>query len=146
MKISIKQLSTISDSFTSQLDGLLAWDSVSDVDVQPVVANIITDIRKRGDEALIEYTNKFDRRNIANASQLEVSHEEMRAASVRITSELLAALESSAKRVRSYHEHQQQDSWQYQEPDGTILGQQIQPLDRVGVYVPGGKAAYPSSV
>jgi len=146
MKISIKKLSTASDTFTSQLDDLLAWDSVSDVDVQPVVTNIINNIRNRGDEALIEYTNKLDRRDVVNVSQLEVSHEEMRAASTRVSSEVLVALKAAATRIKDYHEHQQQDSWQYQESDGTILGQQIQPLDRVGVYVPGGKAAYPSSV
>ena len=146
MKIAMKKLSTLSNSFFSELDELLAWDSVSDVDVQPIVASIISDIRKRGDDALIEYTNKFDRRDVSNSSELEVSKEQMQIASKNVTPEIFSALEAAAFRVRSYHEHQKQDSWQYSESDGTVLGQQVQPLDRVGVYVPGGKAAYPSSV
>lgn len=146
MKISIKQLSTLSADFTSQLDKLLAWDSVSNVDVEPIVANIIEDIRRRGDKALVEYTNKFDRRDISTTQQLEISHDLMLAATKKIEPAILDALKSAADRVKAYHEHQKQDSWQYKESDGTILGQQMKPLDSVGVYVPGGKAAYPSSV
>lgn len=146
MTISIKKLSTSSASFTQELDRLLAWDSVSDDKVQMTVDTIVNDVRVRGDKALIEYTNQFDRRNIAKAAELEISTEQMLQASKNIDSDVLQALEEAAQRVKSYHKHQKQESWQYTEADGTVLGQQVQPLDRVGVYVPGGKAAYPSSV
>ena len=146
MSINIKKLSTQEDGFKAQLDALLAWDSVSDINVQQAVSNIVFDVRKRGNDALLGYTNQFDRCDFTSAEQLEVSSSDIQAAMTRVDSVVLEALKAAAERVRSYHLHQKQDSWQYEEADGTVLGQQVMPLDRVGVYVPGGKAAYPSSV
>jgi len=146
MSINIKRLSTQEEGFKNELDALLAWDSVSDLDVQQTVANIVFDVRKRGNDALLEYTNKFDRCEFKTAEQLEVPVADIQAAIARVDASILQALKSAAERVKSYHLHQKQDSWQYEEADGTVLGQQVMPLDRVGVYVPGGKAAYPSSV
>ncbi|REG81779.1 histidinol dehydrogenase [Marinomonas pollencensis] len=146
MKLNIREFTTQSEGFLAEFEALLAWDSVSDVTVQESVANIVTQVRKKGDQAVIEFTNRFDRRDVSAASELEISREEMAAAKLRVSDELVASLEAAAKRVNDYHEHQKQPSWQYQESNGTILGQKVTPLDRVGVYVPGGKAAYPSSV
>tara|TARA_R110001632_G_scaffold82802_1_gene183575 strand:+ start:13246 stop:14475 length:1230 start_codon:yes stop_codon:yes gene_type:complete len=119
---------------------------VSDARVQKTVADIVEQVRLKGDDAVIEFTNRFDRRHVASSSELEISREELALAKGRVSPELVASLEAAAKRVYDYHEHQKQPSWQYQEESGTILGQKVTPLDRVGVYVPGGKAAYPSSV
>lgn len=146
MSIDIKKLSTQDASFKTELDALLAWDSVSDLNVQQAVTNIVFDVRKRGNDALLEYTNQFDRCQFTDAEQLEVAPDEIQAAMTRVDAKVVDALKAAAERVRSYHLHQKQDSWQYEEADGTVLGQQVMPLDRVGVYVPGGKAAYPSSV
>lgn len=146
MSIDIKKLSTQDASFKTELDALLAWDSVSDLNVQQAVTNIVFDVRKRGNDALLEYTNQFDRCQFTNGEQLEVAPDEIQAAMTRVDAKVVDALKAAAERVRSYHLHQKQDSWQYEEADGTVLGQQVMPLDRVGVYVPGGKAAYPSSV
>jgi histidinol dehydrogenase len=119
---------------------------VSDARVQKTVADIVEQVRLKGDDAVIEFTNRFDRRHVASSSELEISREELALAKGRVSPELVASLEAAAKRVYDYHEHQKQPSWQYQEESGTVLGQKVTPLDRVGVYVPGGKAAYPSSV
>jgi histidinol dehydrogenase len=119
---------------------------VSDARVQKTVADIVEQVRLKGDDAVIEFTNRFDRRHVASSSELEISREELALAKGRVSPELVASLEAAAKRVYDYHERQKQPSWQYQEESGTILGQKVTPLDRVGVYVPGGKAAYPSSV
>ena len=146
MNINIRHLSASSATFYQELDGLLAWDSVSDDDVQLRVRDIVNAVRQHGDSALIDYTNQFDRRSVVNASEFEISKAELVAAKLRVSAEIVTSLEAAAERVKVYHERQKQPSWQYQEADGTILGQQVMPLDRVGVYVPGGKAAYPSSV
>lgn len=146
MNLNIREFSSNTDGFRKELDALLAWDSVSDDSVQSSVASIVEQVRKRGDEAVIEFTNRFDRRNVASASDLEISREEMAQAKSRVNKEMVESLEAAAKRVFDYHERQKQPSWQYQEDNGTVLGQKVTPLDRVGVYVPGGKAAYPSSV
>ncbi|MBJ7553311.1 histidinol dehydrogenase [Marinomonas spartinae] len=146
MNLNIRQFSTDSEGFLAELESLLAWDSVSDVSVQDAVTHIVNQVRLQGDASVIEFTNKFDRRQVTSAAELEISREEMAAAKSRVSDELIASLEAAAKRVHDYHERQKQPSWQYQEADGTILGQKVTPLDRVGVYVPGGKAAYPSSV
>ncbi|SBS37109.1 Histidinol dehydrogenase [Marinomonas spartinae] len=146
MNLNIREFSTGSDGFLTELESLLAWDSVSDLSVQDAVTNIVNQVRQHGDASVIEFTNKFDRRQVTSAAELEISREEMAAAKLRVSDELTASLEAAAKRVHDYHERQKQPSWQYQEADGTILGQKVTPLDRVGVYVPGGKAAYPSSV
>ena len=132
--------------FDAQLAALTAWSEERDAEVAERVHGIVRDVARRGDEALVEYTVKFDRRELASAAELVVDAEQLQAALARIPAEQREALEAAAERVRSYHEKQKQDSWSYREADGTLLGQQVTPLDRAGIYVPGGKAAYPSSV
>jgi len=144
--IDISQLNSKQDDFWQRLDQALAWESVSDEQVFNTVKDIIADVRKRGDEAVIEYTNKFDRLNTKDMSDLEVSPARLQESLNRITAEQREALERAATRVRAYAEHQKMESWSYTEDDGTLLGQQVTPMDRAGLYVPGGKAAYPSSV
>ncbi len=144
--MSIRRLVTTDSSFDKELEQLLAWDSVSDPAVAQIVEEIIQAIRLRGDAALIEYTNRFDRRQLVDVDELIISSTDLMAALNRIPVGQKNALEVAAARVRHYHEKQRQDSWQYTEADGTVLGQKITPMDRVGLYVPGGKASYPSSV
>ena len=132
--------------FDAKLTALTAWSEERDEEVADRVRGILRDVAKRGDAALVEYTNRFDRRDVAGMDELVVGHEQLQAALERIPGEQRQALEAAAERVRRYHEKQKQDSWQYREADGTLLGQQVTPLDRAGIYVPGGKAAYPSSV
>jgi len=144
--MSIRRLSTADKNFSEMMDQLLSWESVSDPAVAETVDHIIQDIRAQGDSALIEFTRRFDRRELASVADLVVSQEQLREALVSISSEQREALEKAAERVKSYHEKQQQGSWQFTEDDGTVLGQKITPMDRVGLYVPGGKASYPSSV
>lgn len=143
---SVNRLSTQADDFWQQLDALTAWSEERDVEVGERVASIIRAIRERGDDALVEFTNQFDQRQVTQAQQLVVEHEALTAALAKIPQEQRYALEEAAKRVRAYHEHQRQPSWQYEDEHGNLLGQQVTPLDRAGLYVPGGKAAYPSSV
>ena len=142
----IKQLNADDENFWPQLDALLAWESVSDDQVFNTVNDILKNVRQRGDAAVIEYSNKFDRLNVSDMSELEISQDDLQAALNRIPDEQRQALQKAAQRVRSYAEHQKLESWSYTEEDGTLLGQQVTPMDRVGLYVPGGKAAYPSSV
>lgn len=132
--------------FDQRLDQRLAWHSVSDAEVETAVRDIIAAVRERGDAAVIEYTDRFDRWQAPNAAGLRISAERMAQARAAIEPAQLVALQVAADRVRGYHEKQKQGSWQYTESDGTVLGQKVTPLDRVGIYVPGGKAAYPSSV
>jgi histidinol dehydrogenase len=142
----IHQLSTADTDFRQQLDSLLAWESVSDAGVNDTVNRIISDIRTKGDTALVDFTNRFDRWQAASAADLEIPLSRLQQAWEAIPTKQREALEASANRINAYAEHQITDSWSYTEPDGTLLGQQVTPLDRVGLYVPGGKAAYPSSV
>ena len=142
----IKRLTTTQDDFWSQMETLLAWEGVSDEQVNSTVKEIIHNIRSRGDAALVEYTNKFDRLNASSMAELTISAKQLDDALNNIPADQRHALETAAQRVRSYHEHQKMESWSYTEKDGTLLGQQVTPLDRVGLYVPGGKATYPSSV
>lgn len=142
----VNRLSTADAGFDRALDQLIAWDGVSDADVEKVVRDVIQQVRREGDQALIALTNRFDRRDIEQFDQLCIGADQLHAALQKIDSATRAALESAAQRIRDYHQHQRQESWQYQEADGTTLGQKITPLDRVGIYVPGGKASYPSSV
>jgi len=144
--MNIKQLNSNDESFWSQLDELLAWESVSDDQVFSTVNGILKDVRQRGDAAVVEYTNKFDRVNVSNMSELEIPPARLEEALNRIPQDQREALEKASQRVRAYAEHQKLESWSYTEEDGTVLGQQVTPMDRVGLYVPGGKAAYPSSV
>ncbi|RLU02885.1 MAG: histidinol dehydrogenase, partial [Ketobacter sp.] len=129
-----------------RLDALLAWESVSDHGVQTAVHEIVESVRQRGDAAVLEYTRRFDHVEVASMSELVVPDSRLQAALDTIPADQRQALRVAAERVRSYHEHQKQDSWSYTEADGTLLGQKVTPLDRAGLYVPGGKASYPSSV
>ncbi len=144
MKIS--RLHAAQPDFSARLDALLAWEAVSDVAVAAAVNGILANVRARGDAALVEYTNRFDRRAVADFTALEVPSAQWQKSLDRIGSEQRNALEDAAARIRSFHERQRAESWQYTEADGTVLGQRVTPLDRVGIYVPGGKASYPSSV
>ncbi|HDZ56024.1 MAG TPA: histidinol dehydrogenase [Pseudomonas xinjiangensis] len=144
--LNIKRLDASQVDFSQHLDTLLAWEGVSDKAVNSRVEEIIEAVRQRGDAALIEYTARFDGLDVAQMSDLILDRARLELALERITPVQRTALEVAAERVRIYHEHQKQDSWRYTESDGTVLGQQITPLDRAGLYVPGGKASYPSSV
>ncbi|MEN9986411.1 MAG: hypothetical protein RI925_1913, partial [Pseudomonadota bacterium] len=132
--------------FDAALHHLLAFETAQDPAVDHAVAEIIANVQTRGNAALMEYTARFDRLSVSDASQLELSQAELDAALQRLPAATRAALEAAAGRVRSYHERQVMQSWSYTEADGTRLGQQVTALDRVGIYVPGGKASYPSSV
>ena len=142
----IRQLFTSDSDFQQQLDQLLAWESVSDASVNNIVNEVLLAIRQRGDAALLEYTNRFDGWKAATANDLEVPLARLEQAWNNLPEAQQKALKHAADRVRVYHEKQKGESWSYQEADGTLLGQKVTPLDRVGLYVPGGKAAYPSSV
>ena len=144
--IAIRRLNAADQDFARHLDHLLSWESVSDDAVNQRVLEIIKAVRERGDAALVEFTQKFDGLQVASMAELILPCERLELALTRITPEQRQALEVAAERVRSYHEKQKQDSWTYTEADGTVLGQKVTPLDRAGLYVPGGKASYPSSV
>jgi len=142
----ITQLSSTQADFQEKLSKLLAWESVSNTDVAKTVDDIIANIRKNGDQALVDYSVKFDGVNASDMSELTVSSTALKEAFNTLNIQEKTALQSAADRVRDYHQKQKQDTWTYVEDNGTMLGQKITPLDRVGLYVPGGKAAYPSSV
>jgi histidinol dehydrogenase len=144
--LNITKLDASSTDFDQQLQQLLAWDETDDRDIQHRVLDIIADVRKNADKAVIDYTNRFDRRNITQAGELELSKEILKSAWEKLPIDKAQALQTAADRIRGYAEHQKMQSWQYTEADGSVLGQKVTPLDRVGLYVPGGKAAYPSSV
>nr|WP_289623040.1 histidinol dehydrogenase [Neisseria montereyensis] len=145
-KINIIRKNTQSPNFQSELKALLAFETAQDPKVDQIVADICTDVQKRGDAAVIEYTNKFDGTNAQSMQDLMLSQADLKAAFERLPETTQTALQTAAARVEKYHRHQKMESWSYTDEDGTLLGQQITPLDRVGIYVPGGKAAYPSSV
>ncbi len=140
-----RRLSSADPRFEEELASLLAFEGAQDEGVDRAVAAILEDIARRGDEALVECTRRFDRWSPASAADLEVSPAACREALARIGEAERRALETAASRIRAYHGHQHLKGWRIEE-DGTMLGQQVTPLDRVGLYVPGGKAAYPSSV
>ena len=142
----IRRFSTTDSNFDEQLKQLLAFETAQDDSVDEVVAKILKDVKLRGDAAVIEYTNRFDKTSATSLAELEVSQDELQAALTALPVDQRKALQSAADRVRIYHEKQLMASWSYTEADGTLLGQQVTALDRVGLYVPGGKAAYPSSV
>lgn len=144
--LSLRRLDAAADGFEQQLQGLLAWESVSDTQVQQTVTEIIAAVQHRGDAAVVDYTNRFDRLQARQLSDLAIGQQELKQAWESLADEQRSALETAAQRIRSYHQHQKQESWHYTEADGTVLGQKITPLDKVGIYVPGGKACYPSSV
>lgn len=144
--VAIKRLATVDADFTAKMDALLAFETAQDDSIERTVIGILADVKARGDAAVVEYTNRFDRLTVAGMADLELSQDEMRKALDGLPGEQRQALEAAAQRVRVYHEKQRLEGWSYTETDGTMLGQMITPLDRVGLYVPGGKAAYPSSV
>ena len=144
--LNIKSLSFSDSDFYQSLDELLAWEASIDGDVAKVVADILSDVKKRGNTAVLEYTNKFDRMSLTDAGELELSKEQLQQALKKIDAVQREALEVAAERIRVYAQHQKMESWSFTEDDGTVLGQNVNAMDRVGLYVPGGKAAYPSSV
>jgi histidinol dehydrogenase len=144
--MNIRKLSSQSPNFATELGALLAFEAAQDTTVESRVRSILLEVKSTGDAALLDCTQRFDRWTPASAATLEISHTEMAAALASLAPDLRAALEAAATRIRRYHEKQVQSSWQYTDEDGTVLGQQITALDRAGLYVPGGKAAYPSSV
>jgi len=144
----IRKLDSTQDDFQETLDALLAFEAETDDAIEGAVAKIIADVRARGDEAVLEYTNRFDRMNAASMADFDIGQPELDSALASLPAAQRSALQTAADRIRAFHERQKQElqGFTYTEADGTILGQRITPLDRVGIYVPGGKAAYPSSV
>jgi len=142
----VLRLDSRAPEFAAQLKQRLAYAEESDDAVESAVQRILADVRARGDAAVLEYTSKFDGIQAGSMADLRVDPSELKAALESIPAAQRAALEAAAARVRSYHEKQKTASWSYTEPDGTVLGQQVTALDRAGLYVPGGKAAYPSSL
>jgi len=142
----MRRLTTLQPDFDAQLGGLLAFEAAQDPKVDEIAASILDDVKARGDLALLEHTRRLDGVTAANAGELEIGAEECRQALESLPGPQREALEAAAARVRDYHEQQRAKSWSFEDSDGNELGQQVTPLDRVGVYVPGGKAAYPSSV
>jgi histidinol dehydrogenase len=144
----IRKLDSTQDDFQEALDALLAFEAETDDAIESAVSKIIADVRARGDEAVLEYTNKFDRMSAAAMADFDIAQPELEAALASLPEAQRAALQTASERIRAFHERQKQElqGFTYTEADGTILGQRITPLDRVGIYVPGGKAAYPSSV
>lgn len=143
---SVARFSTRDADFDQRLDALLDWDGVSDRAVQQRVEDILHQVKQHGDAAVIEATNRFDRLTASSMQELRLTPEQLETAYNALPAEQREALAVAAERIRRYHEHQKPSSWQYHEEDGTVLGQQVTPLDRAGIYVPGGKASYPSSV
>jgi histidinol dehydrogenase len=146
MSAIVRQLDSSSSDFGAELASLLRFDTDDDSAVDQAAAAIVADVRRRGDAALVEYTNRFDRVTIASAGELEIPRAELEAARAGLPTDQREALEQAALRIRRFHDRQRAESWSFDEADGTRLGQRVTPLDRVGIYVPGGLAAYPSSV
>jgi histidinol dehydrogenase len=150
MSLKIRKLDSSAADFDATLAAVLAFEASEDEAIERSVAQILTDVKARGDEAVLEYTHRFDRLDATSVAALELPPAALEAALEGLQPKQRAALEAAAARVRAYHEKQKIEcgshSWQYTEADGTVLGQKVTPLDRAGIYVPGGKAAYPSSV
>ena len=144
--LNITSLNYTDTDFYQQLDRVLAWQDSIDGNIAKVVADILADVKKRGNAAVLEYTNKFDRMNLTHANEFELDKSQLQQALASIDAQQRKALETAVARIRSYAEHQKMESWSFTEDDGTVLGQSVNAMDRVGLYVPGGKAAYPSSV
>lgn len=140
------RFSTSDADFNTRFEALRSWDSKADPQVATSVQDIIKDVRQRGDAALMDYTARFDQFTTTSFDELTFTRDDMQAAAERISDELRTALQAAADRVQAYAEQQRMNSWSYTDDDGTLLGQKVTPLDRAGIYVPGGKAAYPSSV
>ena len=142
-------MSTASSTFEAEFQARLHWSSETDAAIEQRVADILADVQKRGDAAVLDYTARFDGLEVASMAALELTQAELKAAFDAIPAAQRDALQAAAQRVRTYHDAQKKangESWSYRDEDGTLLGQKVTPLDRVGIYVPGGKAAYPSSV
>jgi histidinol dehydrogenase len=150
MSVQIRKLDSTDADFNAQLRAVLAFEAGEDEAIDRAAAGILADVKARGDAAVLEYTNRFDQLEAASVSALEIRQPELHAALAALPPARSAALQTAADRVRAYHERQKEecgsDGFLYTEDDGTVLGQKVTPLDRVGIYVPGGKAAYPSSV
>jgi histidinol dehydrogenase len=150
MSIQIRNLDSTDPDFTAQLSAVLAFEAGEDEAIDRAAAGILADVKARGDAAILEYTNKFDRVGANSVAALEIKQKELQATLDQLSPNRRAALQAAADRVRAYHERQKQEcgssGFTYAEADGTVLGQKVTPVDRVGIYVPGGKAAYPSSV
>jgi histidinol dehydrogenase len=150
MTISIRRLDASSTDFSAQLSAILAFEASEDEAIERAAASILADVKLRGDAAVLDCTKRFDRLDAASVAALEIPQAELQAALQSLTPQRRAALQFAADRVRNYHERQKRecgsDGFSYTEADGTVLGQKVTALDRVGIYVPGGKAAYPSSV
>lgn len=144
--LSLRRLTTQEPDFARRLKALTAWEELADGAVVETVREIVEQVRSRGDDALLEYTRSFDRRSLNAAGELVVTGQRLQEACERIDGSQRSALEQAAARIRAFHERQRAESWCYTESDGTELGQRVTALDSVGIYVPGGKAAYPSSV
>ena len=144
--IAMKRFNSQAADFWTELAKLTSWEGVSDDQVTTTVAGILKDVRARGDVALVEYTQRFDKMAVKSPDELEIPRARLLAVLNSLDVDTREMLEQAADRIRRYHEHQKIDSWNYTEADGTLLGQQVTPLDRAGLYVPGGKASYPSSV
>ncbi len=144
--ISITRLDSQADNFNQQLQAQLAWDESDDLSVHQRVLEIIAEVRKNGDKAVIEYSNRFDQCQFKKPSDLQLDPAKLKQAWDSLSAEKADALQTAANRIRAYAEEQKMQSWQYTEEDGTVLGQKVTALDRAGLYVPGGKASYPSSV
>ncbi len=142
----IRQFSSIDKDFDNKLQKLLNWQKTENSKIDHQVGEILTNVRQKGDIALVEYTNQFDHRNVSSIKNLIVPSDQMSQALQNISEPERSALNVSAERIIEYHEHQKINSWSYCDEDGTMLGQQVTPLERIGIYVPGGKANYPSSV
>jgi len=142
----ITKLSSQQKDFNTKLSSLLSWESVSNKDVANTVEEIINTIRSKGDKALIDYSIKFDGVKAKSMAELIIPQEELEKSFDGLSDKQKDAIKIAAERIKAYHLKQNQQTWSYTEKDGTFLGQKITPLDRVGLYVPGGKAAYPSSV
>ncbi len=142
----INKFSTLDNDFDSELDSLIAWDSSIDEEISNSVKKIINDVRRNGDSSVLDYTQQFDSIMAKSISELTIPKERLKQAFDNLEKEQKDALSIAAERIKSYHQNQVQESWNYSEDDGTVLGQKITPLERAGLYVPGGKAAYPSSV
>lgn len=150
MSIAIRKLDAAQPDFQAQLTAVLAFEAGEDEAIDQAAARILADVKARGDAAVLEYTNRFDRLGASSVTTLEIGRQELQDALAQLSPERRSALQTAADRVRAYHERQKaecgSDGFSYTEADGTVLGQKVTPLDRVGIYVPGGKAAYPSSV
>ncbi|MDP9992408.1 histidinol dehydrogenase [Variovorax boronicumulans] len=149
LKAAPARLSTTSASFDAEFKARLHWSADADAAIEKVVADILADVQKRGDDAVLEYTRRFDGLGAATVPELELTQADFKEAFDSLPQDQRDALQAAAQRVRSYHEAQKKasgESWSYRDTDGTLLGQKVTPLDRVGIYVPGGKAAYPSSL